>query len=102
VALDARVKEVYVPPLCVVGVSASYPEVFKVPSRACTRFIEGKEQLMATREELSDLERAVSDVIDEILGRHHGIFTSQNHAQDFLDWLQERGYLVVPVSEVTQ
>jgi hypothetical protein len=57
---------------------------------------------MTTRDELNDLERAVSDVIDEILVRHHGTFTSQNHAQDFLDWLEERGYVVVSVSEATQ
>jgi hypothetical protein len=42
-------------------------------------------------------EEAVTEVIDEILGRHHGIITGQRHGADFLDWLRERGYTVVKI-----
>jgi hypothetical protein len=52
---------------------------------------------MPTRAELTGAEAAVSDVIDEILGRHHGILTSAHHEADFIEWLAERGYKIVPI-----
>lgn len=47
------------------------------------------------RAELDPLTRAVSDSLDELLWRHHGIASSWSNPEDFLKWLEERGYVVV-------
>jgi len=51
------------------------------------------------REYLSPLDRAVSDALDEYLMRIHGITTSWAHPLDFLTWLQDRGYDIVPTEK---
>lgn len=51
------------------------------------------------RDMLAPLDRAVSDTLDEYLGRIHGIITSWAHPLDFLDWLQERGYTIVKIED---
>lgn len=51
------------------------------------------------REDLDELNRVVSDTLDEYLGRIHGIFTSWAHPVEFLEWLRERGHAVVPIEK---
>jgi hypothetical protein len=51
------------------------------------------------RADLPPMERAVSDTLDEWLMRGHGIFTSWAAPEDFLFWLEERGYKVVKKDE---
>ena len=48
-----------------------------------------------TRDELSPLERAVSDTLDEWLIRLHGIVSSWSAPNLFIEWLNERGYDIV-------
>ena len=47
------------------------------------------------RDDLMPLERAVSDTLDEWLSRLHGIFSSWASPIEFIDWLDERGYIIV-------
>ncbi len=47
------------------------------------------------RDVLEPLDRAVSDTLDEWLVRMHGVFTSWNSPIEFIDWLGERGYVIV-------
>ena len=52
------------------------------------------------RDDLDPRERAVSDTLDEYLSRLHGVFaTSWVYPIEFIDWLEERGYIIVPVEE---
>jgi hypothetical protein len=44
-------------------------------------------------------EEALTEVVDEVLGRHYGIITGARYGQDALDWLEERGYTVVPTGK---
>jgi hypothetical protein len=48
------------------------------------------------RADLTGVDKAVSEVLDEILARMHGILTSQSDHRPFLDWLKDRGYQVLP------
>jgi len=41
----------------------------------------------------------VSDALDEYLVLIHGIFTSWAHPEEFIAWLEERGYVVVKKEE---
>ena len=47
------------------------------------------------RDDLPELERAVSDTLDEYLMRIHGIASSWAHPSDFMRWLNQRGYKVI-------
>jgi len=47
------------------------------------------------RDALDPKTRAVSDALDEYLVRIHGIFTSWAHPQEFMAWLDKRGYTIV-------
>ena len=50
------------------------------------------------RDDLPEMERAVSDTLDEYLSRCYGIVaTSWAHPYEFILWLEERGYKVVSV-----
>lgn len=51
------------------------------------------------RDDLDPLTRAVSDALDELLFRHHGISTSWSNPESFIKWLGERGYVVVPMAD---
>ena len=51
------------------------------------------------RDDLHPLERAVSDTLDEWLMRMHGIYTSWADPIEFIDWLRERGYIIVSKEE---
>lgn len=42
---------------------------------------------------------AVSDALDEYLVRIHGILSSWAHPEDFIVWLEERGYTIVKKDE---
>lgn len=53
---------------------------------------------MPRRDDLPPVERAVSDVLDDLLHRHHGIQTSWSNPEDFIALLRDEGYEVVPVS----
>lgn len=57
-----------------------------------------KERVLADyhrrRADMDPMHRAVSDVLDEYLIRHHGITTSHTHPEDFLEWLGEYGYTI--------
>jgi len=46
------------------------------------------------RDNLPALERAVSDTLDEYLVRLHGIISSWSHPYEFIEWLNERGYII--------
>jgi len=46
------------------------------------------------RDDLPPLEQAVSDVLDEYLWRLHGIVSSWSHPREFIQWLNERGYII--------
>lgn len=48
------------------------------------------------RDDLNPVVRAVSDTLDELLWRHHGIATSWSNPESFLKWLRGRGYDVIP------
>ena len=48
------------------------------------------------RADLPPMERAVSDTLDEWLVCEHGVFTSWAAPEDFLFWLEKRGYVIVP------
>lgn len=50
---------------------------------------------LARRDDLDPLTRAVSDTLDELLFRHHGISTSWSNPESFIKWLAGRGYAVV-------
>ena len=47
-----------------------------------------------TRESLPELERAISDTLDEYLSRLHGIFSSWAYPDEFIEFLGERGYVI--------
>jgi hypothetical protein len=47
------------------------------------------------RKDLPPLERAVSDTLDEWLVRLHGIFSSWAGPDEFIYWLEKRGYVIV-------
>ncbi|MEU8035684.1 hypothetical protein [Streptosporangium sp. NPDC049078] len=47
------------------------------------------------RDELPDLERAVSDTLDELNHRMHGLTSSNAHPHEFLTFLAERQHVVV-------
>lgn len=49
------------------------------------------------RAELQGAEAAVSDVLDEVNYRGHGLMSSSSYYHWFLDWLEERGYQVTPI-----
>lgn len=49
------------------------------------------------RDDLDPMTRAVSDTLDELLWRAHGLATSWSNPEWFIDWLGERGYEVVPL-----
>jgi hypothetical protein len=51
------------------------------------------------REDLSPLERAVSDTIDEWMMRMHGIVSNWAYPREFIGWLRERGYEIAPCKE---
>lgn len=54
-----------------------------------------------TRAELPELERAVSDTLDEHASRIHGIVASSwSHPVEFLVWLEKHGYIVRSADEV--
>lgn len=52
------------------------------------------DQIPRTRADLPELERAVSDTLDEYLVRCHGVFSSWAYPYEFLEWLKERGYII--------
>ena len=52
---------------------------------------------MSRRDEMDAQTRAVSDALDELLCRHFGITASSTNAEDFMAWLEERGYEVSPL-----
>lgn len=54
---------------------------------------------MPRRDELPPVERAVSDALDDVLHRHHGIMTAWSNPEDFLAALRNEGYDIVPISE---
>lgn len=51
------------------------------------------------RDDLAPMERAISDTLDEWLIREHGIFSTWANPEDFIYWLKERGYEIVPKDE---
>src|SRR3990172_4785731 len=51
------------------------------------------------RDELPQLERAVSDALDEYLSRLHGIFSGWAYPIEFLQFLKERGYSICSYSQ---
>lgn len=50
------------------------------------------------RAELTGVDKAVSETLDEVNVRMHGIFSGGSSHREFLDWLAERDYVVVPAS----
>jgi hypothetical protein len=46
------------------------------------------------RDSLPPLERAISDTLDEYLFRLHGIISSWAYPYEFIEWLNERGYII--------
>ncbi len=53
---------------------------------------------MTRRDDLYPLHRAVSDALDELNHRMHGLMSSNAYPEDFLQFLAERGYTVVPAT----
>lgn len=51
------------------------------------------------RVDLPPRERAVSDTLDEYLSRLHGVFSSWAHPEEFIEFLEERGYTVVEMEK---
>jgi len=51
------------------------------------------------RDDLDPLTRAVSDTLDELLWRAHGISTSWSNPEWFIEWLAGRGYQITPTTE---
>ena len=47
------------------------------------------------RDDLHPLERAVSDTLDELMMTMHGMASSWAHPIEFIDWLREKGYIIV-------
>jgi hypothetical protein len=47
------------------------------------------------RADLTGVDKAVSEVLDELLFRMHGLTSSRSDHREFLEWLDERGYVVV-------
>lgn len=43
-------------------------------------------------------ERAVSEALDELLVRMHGILSGGTYPAEFIAWLAERGYRVAPLA----
>lgn len=50
--------------------------------------------IIRKRDDLPELERAVSDTLDEYLYRLHGSICSWAHPFEFIDWLYRRGYKI--------
>lgn len=53
---------------------------------------------MIRRNDLEPLQRAVSDALDELNHRMHGLVSSDAYPDDFLGLLAEHGYAVVPAA----
>jgi len=51
---------------------------------------------MERRADLTGADKAVSEVLDEINVRMHGILSSGSYHREFADWLAERGYVIAP------
>jgi hypothetical protein len=47
------------------------------------------------RADLTGADKAVSEVLDEVNIRMHGLISGGSYHREFLDWLGERGYVVV-------
>lgn len=54
---------------------------------------------MNRRDDLDPIERAVSDALDDILFRHHGIVTSWSNPETFLEILGDLGYVVIHTTQ---
>lgn len=52
---------------------------------------------MPKKDELSLLERAVSDALDEWVCRIHGIYSGWSYPKEFIEWIEKRGYQIVPL-----
>ena len=52
------------------------------------------------RAELTAGQKAVSETLDEVNFRMHGLTSSGSYHQQFVGWLGERGYRVVPAVEM--
>lgn len=50
------------------------------------------------RADLTGADKAVSEVLDEVNVRMHGLMSSGTYHREFLDWLAERGYRVTPIA----
>jgi len=53
-----------------------------------------------TRDALAPQLRAVSDTLDEWLMRAHGILSSWQHPERFLEWLEKRGWTVADKAHI--
>ena len=53
-----------------------------------------------TRDALAPQLRAVSDTLDEWLMRAHGILSSWQHPDWFLEWLEKRGWTVADKARI--
>lgn len=51
--------------------------------------------MSARRDELTGADKAVSEVLDEINHRMHGLMSGGSYHREFLDWLAQRGFQVV-------
>lgn len=52
------------------------------------------------RDELDGVDRAVSETLDEVNVRMHGLMSSGSYHAEFCDWLAERGYEVVDAADL--
>ncbi len=57
--------------------------------------VEENVEAIRNRDDLPDLERAVSDTLDEYLMRIHGIASSWAYPSDFMLWLNHKGYKII-------
>jgi len=55
---------------------------------------------MPSRDDLPPRERAVSDALDELNGRMHGLVSSWAYPEEFLEFLAEHGYAVTAQDEL--
>ncbi len=52
------------------------------------------------RDDLDPLTRAVSDALDDLLLRHHGIASSWANPETFIEALAEDGYMIIRKPQV--
>ena len=57
---------------------------------------------ISKRDDLPERELAISEALDDVNWRCHGIVSSWAYPVEFLMWLEERGYTVVKIGDAAE